>query len=76
MASVQGEDTIATVNTYLSLQVVTIRSSVEITVTRRMLRERAVLIASVGGRAPHEVHRMDWEQAKREMSGIQTADLM
>src|SRR3990172_765214 len=37
--------------------------------TRRMLRERAVELAQVGGRAVHEVAKADWDQARRELSG-------
>lgn len=37
--------------------------------TRRMLRERAVELAQVGGRAAHEVAKADWDQARRELSG-------
>ncbi|MEO8616478.1 MAG: hypothetical protein ABI600_15145 [Luteolibacter sp.] len=36
--------------------------------TRRMLRVRAVELAVIDGRAPQEVSKTDWEQAKRELS--------
>lgn len=39
------------------------------TVTRRMVRERAVELALVNGRSPQEVSKADWEQAKRELTG-------
>jgi hypothetical protein len=37
-------------------------------VTRRMLRVRAVELAEIDGRQPHEASKIDWEQAKREFS--------
>ena len=39
------------------------------TVTRRMVRERAVELAFINGRSPQEVTKADWEQAKRELTG-------
>lgn len=39
------------------------------TVTRKMLRNRAVALAHVDGRSAHEVLPSDWEQAKRELTG-------
>lgn len=39
------------------------------TVTRQMVRERAVELALINGRAAHEVSKSDWEQAKRELTG-------
>jgi hypothetical protein len=39
------------------------------TVTRKMVRERAIELASINGRSAHEVAKSDWEQAKRELTG-------
>jgi hypothetical protein len=39
------------------------------TVTRKMVRERAVEIAVIDGRTAQEVSKSDWEQAKRELTG-------
>jgi hypothetical protein len=39
------------------------------TVTRKMVRERAVELAVVNGRTAQEVSKSDWEQAKRELAG-------
>ena len=39
------------------------------TVTRQMLRERAVALAVVNGRSAQEVSKSDWEQAKLELTG-------
>jgi hypothetical protein len=33
-------------------------------VSRRMLRERAVEVARIAGRASHETNNEDWEEAK------------
>jgi hypothetical protein len=38
-------------------------------VTRRMVRERAVILAVVVGRSVQEVSKADWEQAKWELTG-------
>ena len=38
-----------------------------VTVTRNMLRERAVALAASNGRSAHEVLKSDWEQAKLEL---------
>ncbi len=37
-------------------------------VTRRKLRERAVELAVINGRAAHDATKSDWEQAKRELA--------
>lgn len=37
-------------------------------VTRRHLRERAVNLAIISGRAPQEATKDDWEQAKLELN--------
>ena len=39
------------------------------TVTRRMLRNRAVELAFIDSRKANEVSPTDWEQAKRELTG-------
>ena len=44
------------------------------TVTRKMVRERAVELAVINGRAAQEASRSDWAQAKRELTGATDAD--
>ena len=44
------------------------------TVTRKMVRERAVELAVIDGRPAQEVSKSDWEQAKRELTGEPDAD--
>jgi len=44
------------------------------TVTRKMVRERAVELAIIGGRSASEVSKSDWQQAKRELTGETDAD--
>jgi len=39
------------------------------TVTRKMVRERAVELAAINGRSTKDVSKSDWEQAKRELTG-------
>ncbi len=39
------------------------------TVTRKMVRERAVELALINGHPAHEVSKANWEQAKRELTG-------
>ena len=39
------------------------------TVTRKMVRERAVELAVINGRAAHDASASDWDQAKRELTG-------
>ncbi len=39
------------------------------TVTRKMVRERAVELAATNGRSAQDVSKPDWEQAKRELIG-------
>ena len=39
------------------------------TVTRKMVRERAVELAVMNGRSAHQASKSDWEQAKRELTG-------
>jgi hypothetical protein len=44
------------------------------TVTRKMVRERAVELAAANGRSAPEVSKSDWEQAKRELTGDSDPD--
>jgi hypothetical protein len=44
------------------------------TVTRKMVRERAVELAVINGRAAPDVSKSDWEEAKRELTGDPGAD--
>ena len=44
------------------------------TVTRQMVRERAVELALIGGRSMADVSKSDWEQAKRELTGEPDTD--
>jgi hypothetical protein len=39
------------------------------TVTRKIVRERAVELAVINGRSAQDVSKTDWEQAKRELTG-------
>ena len=39
------------------------------TVTRKMVRERAVELAVINGHSAPDVSKSDWEQAKRELTG-------
>ena len=44
------------------------------TVTRKMVRERAVELAVINGRSAQEVSKSDWDQAKRELTGEPDTD--
>ena len=44
------------------------------TVTRKMVRERAVELAVINGRAAEAVSKSDWEQAQRELTGEPETD--
>ena len=44
------------------------------TVTRKMVRIRAVELAVIDGRSSEEVSKSDWEQAKRELTGEPETD--
>ena len=44
------------------------------TVTRKMVRERAVELAVINGRTAQQVSKSDWEQAKRELTGEPDTD--
>lgn len=44
------------------------------TVTRTMIRERAVELALINGRSAQEAAKSDWEQAKRELTGEPAVD--
>lgn len=39
------------------------------TVTRKMVRERAIELALINGRSAHEVSKSDWQQARQELTG-------
>jgi len=39
------------------------------TVTRQMVYERAIELATINGRSAQEVLQSDWDQAKRELTG-------
>jgi hypothetical protein len=44
------------------------------TVTRKMLRERAVELAAINGRSPQQVSKSDWEQARRQLTADSDPD--
>jgi hypothetical protein len=44
------------------------------TVTRKMVRERAVELAGIDERPAHAVSKADWEQARRELTGEPDVD--
>jgi hypothetical protein len=44
------------------------------TVTRKMVRERAIELAVTNGRSAQAVSKSDWEQAKRELTGEPDVD--
>ena len=44
------------------------------TVTRKMVRERAVELAAINGRSAQEMSKSDREQAKRELTGDSNTD--
>ncbi len=44
------------------------------TVTRKMVRERAIELAVINGRSAREVSKSDWEQARRELTGEPDTD--
>ena len=44
------------------------------TITRKMVRERAIELAAINGRSAHETSKSDWEQAKRELTGNSNTD--
>lgn len=44
------------------------------TVTRAMVRERAVELAAIDGRAAQAVSKSDWDQAKEELTGVTASD--
>jgi hypothetical protein len=43
-------------------------------VTRGMVRERAAELAVINGRPAHEVSKLDWDEARRELGGGSTVD--
>jgi hypothetical protein len=44
------------------------------TVTRKMVRERAIELAVINGRSAQKASKSDWEQAKRELTTEPDAD--
>jgi hypothetical protein len=44
------------------------------TVTRNMVRERAIELAAINGHSTQEVSKSDWDQAKRELTGKPDTD--
>ena len=44
------------------------------TMTREMVRERAVELAVINGRSAQDVSKSDWEQARRELTGEPDVD--
>jgi hypothetical protein len=44
------------------------------TVTRKMVRERAVELAAINGRGALQVSKSDWDQAKQELTGNAATD--
>jgi hypothetical protein len=44
------------------------------TVTRKMVRERALELAIINGRSAQDISKSDWEQAKRELTGAADMD--
>jgi hypothetical protein len=44
------------------------------TVTRSMVRDRAVELARINGRSAQDASKSDWEQAKRELTGEPDTD--
>jgi len=47
-----------------------------VAVTRKVVRERAVILAISVGRSELEVSKADWDQAKRELLGAQNTKQM
>ncbi len=44
------------------------------TVTQKMVHERAIELAIINGRSPHDVSKSDLEEAKRELTGEPDTD--
>ena len=44
------------------------------TVTRKMVRKRAIELAVINGRAARDVSKSDWDQARRELTGEPDTD--
>jgi hypothetical protein len=44
------------------------------TVTRKMVRERAVELAAINGRSAQQVSKSDWDQARNELTGAPGMD--
>jgi len=45
------------------------------TVTRKMVRERAIELAVINGRSAQDVSKSDWQQAKQELTGKPDTDV-
>ena len=45
------------------------------TLTRKLVRERAVELALISGRSAQDVTKSDWEQARRELTGEPDKDV-
>jgi hypothetical protein len=59
--------------THPSKQAVTTETfAIMVTVTRKVVRERAVELAMINGRSARDVSKSDWEQAKRDLA-VETA---
>jgi hypothetical protein len=69
-----GDDRLMTPN-LLKAGVLTENSAGIGTVTRKMVRERAVELAAINGHSTQEVSKSDWEQAKRELTGEPAPDV-
>jgi hypothetical protein len=54
--------------------IVTVNSTGVGTVTRKMVRVRAIELAAINGRSMQEVSKSDWEQAKSELTGNANVD--
>jgi hypothetical protein len=61
-------------NNPLKEGVVTVNSAGVGTVTRKMVRVRAIELAAINGRSMQDVSKSDWEQAKLELTGNAGAD--
>ena len=44
------------------------------TVTRKMVRDRAIELAAINGHPSQETSKSDWDQAKRELTGKSDTD--
>jgi hypothetical protein len=53
---------------------ITVNSAGVGTVTRKMVKSRAIELALIDGRSAHQVSASDWEQAQRELTGGRDLD--